>query len=157
MDKNVISSEERMMERGKFEANGYEFVVRPIYLMEEDEFLSDVKISPVPRNENGEEKKDITEKELGHWSIMLFSKTVNGETKKRKRGIISRFLFWLIHRNDYHYYENASLIQPFIKWIERKVTYKGRKIRFYDLERKFWLSKSDIERLFIYLYEISGF
>lgn len=109
MDKNVISSEECMMERGKFEANGYEFVVRPIYLMEEDEFLSDVKISPVPRNENGEEKKDITEKELGHWSIMLFSKTVNGETKKRKRGIISRFLFWLIHRNDYHYYENAPL------------------------------------------------
>lgn len=152
-----IKNEETMLERGKFVANGYTFTVRPVYLGEEDNFLSQVTISPVPVNPDSntvEESKD--DKQLGKYAIALFSEALNNVTKKT-HGRIYEFFCWLFKRRDYRYYKDVPLMQPLIMWIEKKVTYNGKKVYFYDLERKYGLSKTEIERLFIYFYELSGF
>lgn len=154
---NEIVSESTMMERGKFTANGYTFTVRPVYLGEEDDYLSEIAVSPVPVSNEGKPDYDLEDdKKLGQWSIALFSKTLN-KTGKIKHGRFYNFLRKLFRKKDYRYYADVPAIQPLIKWIERKVTYKGRKIHFYDLERKYGLSKAEIERLFIYFHELSGF
>lgn len=160
-DKMVsVLNEDAMLERGIFEANGYQFTVRPVYLGEEDEYLSQMTVSPVPiPKEDGEAH---TEKELGQWSIALFSKSVNFAKKDVEEetgflGFLSRLYRRLFHPKDYRYYADSPAIQPLVMWIERKVTYKGRKVRFYDLERKFGLNKAEIERLIIYFHELSGF
>lgn len=150
-------NEETMLERGKFTANGYTFDVRPVYLGEESDFLSQITVSPVPiSNETGAFNYEPTEKEKSQWIIALFSENLNG-VKKKKRGRLYEFLMWLFKRRDYRYYKDYPAIQPLVKWVEKKVTYQGKKILFYDLERKYCLSKADIERLFIYLYQLSGF
>lgn len=151
-----IKNEETMFERGKFTANGYTFTVKPVYLGEEDEYLSQVTVSPVPVENNGEKFDKTDDKKMGQWAIVLFSESLNG-VKKKKKGKLYQFFTWLFKRRDYHYYDDVPSIQPIIKWLEKKVTYNGKRIRFYDLERKYGLSKADIERLFIYFHEISGF
>lgn len=153
--KNIVN-EEIMLERGKFVANGYTFTVRPVYLGEEDEYLSEMTVSPIPIEKEGEKIDQDDDKKMSQWSIALFSESLNG-VKKRKKGRFYNFLCWLFRRRDYHYYSDVPAIQPLIKWIERKVTCNGKKIRFYDLERKYGLSKAEIERLFIYFHELSGF
>lgn len=150
-NKSPVINEDVMMERGKFIANGYMFHVKPIFLGEEDEYLSEMTVSPVlSDNEN-----QPTDKELGTWAIALFSSTVNKPNKKQNK--IIAFLKNLFCKKNYRYYDDYPAVQPLIKWLERKVTYKGKKIRFYDLERKFGLNKTEIEKLFIYFHEISGF
>lgn len=149
-------NEDVMLERGKFLANGYTFIVKPVYLGEEDEYLSEMTISPIPIAKDGEEIDQSNDKQMSQWSIALFSESLNG-VKKKKRGRFYNFLCWLFRRRDYRYYSDTPAIQPLIKWIEKKVTCNGKKIRFYDLERKYGLSKADIERLFIYFHELSGF
>lgn len=145
-----------MFERGKFTANGYTFTVRPVYLGEEDEYLSQVTVSPVPVSQDGEVIDKNDDKKMGQWAIVLFSESLN-KVKKKKKGKLYQFFTWLFKRRDYRYYSDVPSIQPIIKWIEKKVTYNGKKVYFYDLERKYGLSKADIERLFIYFHEISGF
>lgn len=151
-----IINEDLMMERGKFVVNGYTFTISPIYLMEEDEYFSDLRLSPVPTaTESGEE---LSDKELGQWAMALFSTKVNNEGQPyKKMSAWRRFFIWLFHRNDYHYYADAKGITPYIKWIEKKVKYKGKKVKFFELERKFSLSKAEIEKMFIYLHKLSGF
>lgn len=151
-----IKNEDVMFERGKFTANGYTFTVRPVYLGEEDEYLSQVTVSPVPVSQDGEEIDKNDDKKMGQWAIVLFSESLN-KVKKKKKGKLYQFFTWLFKRRDYRYYSDVPSIQPIIKWIEKKVTYNGKKVYFYDLERKYGLSKADIERLFIYFHEISGF
>lgn len=160
-DKNIsVLNEDSMLERGRFTANGYTFAVRPVYLGEEDDYISDVTLSPVPiPKESGEE---YTEKELGQWAIAIFSKNIKVAKKDvtENHGLfpfISRLFQRLFHPKDYRYYADSPAIQPLVKWLERKVTYKGRKVRFYDLERKFGLNKAEIERLIMYFHELSGF
>lgn len=151
-----IVNEDIMMERGKFEANGYTFTVKPITLREEDEYFADLKLSPIPPSviETG----DIpTDQELGRWVIALFSAKANGGSPYPKMTKWRKFWIWLLHRNDYHYYSDCKNIVGYVKWIERKVRYKGKHIKFYQLEKKFELSKAEIGRLFIYLYQLTGF
>lgn len=150
-----ILNEDIMMERGKFTANGHTFTVRPVYLGEEDEYFSDMTISPVPKKEEGADEP--TDKELSRWAIALFSDKVNEQENTSKRGRLRRFFSWMFHRNDYRYYSERPAVMPLVKWLERKVSYKGRKVRFYQLERKFGLSKAEIERMIIYFHELSGF
>lgn len=152
---NVIN-EDTMMERGFFTANGYTFQVKPIYLGEEDDYLAEVTISPIPIAVDESVEVDMDDnKTLSYWIITLFSHSINGKSKAH--GHVYEFFNRLFRRRDYRYYSNLPQIQPLIKWIERKVTYKGKKVYFYDLERKYGLSKADIERLFIYFHELSGF
>ncbi len=150
-----VINEDLMMERGKFKANGYTFTVQPIFLREEDEYFSDLKISPIPPSIAQGEMP--TDKDLGRWAIALFSEKANGGQPYKKMGKVRRFFVWLFHHNDYHYYADCKNIAPYVKWVEKKVKYKGRKVRFFDLERKFSLSKAEIEKLFIYLHQLSGF
>lgn len=150
-----ILNEDIMMERGKFTANGHTFIVRPVYLGEEDTYFSEINIAPVPSIQDGADSP--SDKELGRFAIVLFSKTINGENAGKQQGLFRRIINWLFHRNDYHYYSSYTSMQPIIKWLERKVTYNRRKIRFYDLERKYGLNKAEIERLIMYFHEISGF
>lgn len=153
---NVVN-EEAMLERGKFIANGYTFIVKPVFLGEEDDYLSQLTVSPVPVKLDGETEIDKdNDKKMGDWIIALFSKQINDKTPK-EHGKIYNFFMRLFHRRDYRYYSHVPTIQPLIMWLERKVTYKGRKVYFYDLERKYGLSKADIERLIIYFHELSGF
>ncbi len=154
-NKVEILNEDIMMERGKFRANGYTFTVKPVYLGEEDEYFSDMTISPVPKMEEGDDAP--TDKELSRWAIALFSDKVNEAGRSAKRGILKRFLDRFIHRNDYRYYSDKPAAMVLVKWLERKVFYKGRKVKFYQLERKFKLNKAEIEKLIIYFHELSGF
>lgn len=157
-----ILHEDVMMERGKIIANGHTFVVKPVYLGEETEFFSDMTLSetavfsPIPNAQNGVDK--LTDEELGQWAIALFSSQFNEQKEKKKeKFFFSKILNKIFRKKDYHYYSDVPVVQQLIKWIERKVTYNGKKIRFYDLERKYGLSKADIERMFIELYKISFF
>lgn len=157
---NAFLNEDTMLERGIFEANGYKFHVRPVYLGEEDEYLSQMTVLPTPVPK--EDGKEYTEKELGQWAIALFSKNVNSGSSNNDENLgffkkIAKFFSKLFNRKNYEYYSEYPSIQPIVKWLEKKVTYKGKKIRFYDLERKFGLNKAEIEHLIIYFHELSGF
>lgn len=147
-----VLHEDVMMERGKFTANGHTFMVRPVYLKEESEYFSEMHISPAPPS--GEEK---TDKELAQYAIALFGDHVNNPDGGKKESGLKGFFSRLFRRRNYRYYDDVPVIQPLVKWLERKVTYKGRRIRFYDLERKYGLNKAEIEKLIIYFQQISFF
>lgn len=152
-----IINEDLMMERGKFEANGYTFMVYPVRLKEENDFLDDLKLNPIPvKMINGE---SVTDEEISAHVIALFRKESNYEENEKQINIgrFRRFVIKWFYQNNYHYYEDRPLIMPFVKWIERKVKHKGKCIKFYDLERKYGLSKAEIGRLFIYFYQLAGF
>lgn len=150
-------NEETMTERGRFTANGYTFTVEPVYLGEEKLYLSEMKVSPIPSADD-KPIAELTDKELGSWAIAIFNSDMgNEEMQIKKPSWLSRLFNKIVHHNDYHYYNDSPQVQPLIKWIERKVTYNGNKIHFYDLERKFGLNKAEIEKLFVYFHEISNF
>lgn len=158
-DKNVDFSvaEETMMERGRYTANGYVFDVRPVMLEEMDEYIADVSTAPIipASKEDIDELKNNDEK-AAQWAIALFSEALN-DVPKKKRNIFTKAFEFLAHKNDYRYYSDVPKMTGILKWIERKVTYNGKKVRFYDLERKYKLSKAEIQRLFIFFHEISVF
>lgn len=152
-----IINEDLMMERGKFEANGYTFTVYPVRLKEENDFFNDLHLNPVPKQiaDGGE----MTDEELALHVIALFSESANqdDDNKIKKISKFRQFVIKWFYRNDYHYYEDRPKIMPFIRWIERKVEYNHKRVRFYDLERKYGLSKAEIGRLFVYFYQLMGF
>lgn len=164
---NIETHEEQMLERWTYKANGYTFIVRPIMLGEEKYFLDDLKASPVPAQMIENDGVMPTDKELSRWAITLFSDALNEQFRKeekedgKKISILQRFkkFFYIkiIHKKNYTYYEEFPAVQPIVKWLEQKVTYKGEPILFYELERKYQLNKAEIEKLFIFLYQISGF
>lgn len=152
-----VINEDLMMERGKFEANGYTFTVYPVRLGEENDFFNDLQLSPIPKQiADGE---TMTDEELALYVITLFGESVNYSDGEKPKAIskFRKFIVRYIYRNNYRFYENRPKIMPFIRWIERKVECKGKRIRFYDLERKYGLSKAEIGRLFIYFYQLTGF
>lgn len=143
--------ESKMLERGEFVANGYKFKVKPIYLGEESDYLDDVTYVLYPRRKDGEE---ITDKDLSIYAMGLFkadNQQALGFFQKLKRWFVKTF----IHNHEY-YSDNPNVV-GLVKWIEKKVYYKNRPIHFYDLERKFGLSKAEIVKLLGYFQELSGF
>ena len=147
---------ETMLERGTFEANGYKFTVKPIFLGEEAEYLDDVAYALYPRAKEGGE---ITDKDLSHYAMMLF-REVNSKNNKHERvGLFERFKRWFAKTfiKNYEYYSDNPSILGLVKWIERKVYYKNKRIKFYELERKFGLTKAEIVKLFGYFQDLSGF
>lgn len=147
---------ETMLERGTFEANGYKFTVKPIFLGEESEYLDDVAYALYPRAKEGEE---ITDKDLSHYAMMLFREVPGKNDKHERIGLFERFKRWFAKTfiKNYEYYSDNPSVLGLVKWIERKVFYKGKRIRFYDLERKYGLTKSEIVKLFGYFQDLSGF
>ena len=160
-----------MLERGKFLANGYMFEVKPIYLGEEDAYLDSLKRSPVPKPITGEDGKEreLNDKELAQFLRMFFSNSYLSEIEMRDKRKIERIFpngkpitqaaIWRLKKTkrNYLFYCDNPNAMIIAMWLERKVSYRGRPIRFYDLERKFKMNKSEIERLICYLHELSGF
>lgn len=148
-------SKDTMLERGEFIANGYKFTVKPIYLGEETDFLNDVPYTLYPSKKDDTE---LTEKDLSRYAIYLFngSKENNNSKKKNIFSKIIDFFKKKIDKNQLYYAGNESVL-GLVKWIEKKVYYKGKNIKFYDLERKYKLSKSEIVKLFGYFQDLSGF
>lgn len=160
-----------MLERGKFCANGHVFEVKPIYLGEEDAYLESLTMSPVPKpitDANGKETT-LSEKEIGQFLQFFFSNRRLAEFEVASKHKIDRLFpngkpiteaaVWRLKKTkrNYLYYCDNPNAMIMAMWLERKVSYRGRPIRFYDLERKFMLNKSEIERLICYLHELSGF
>lgn len=160
-----------MLERGKFCANGHVFEVKPIYLGEEDAYLESLTMSPVPKpivDANGKETS-LSEKEIGQFLQFFFSNRRLAEFEVASKHKIDRLFpngkpiteaaVWRLKKTkrNYLYYCDNPNAMIMAMWLERKVSYRGRPIRFYDLERKFMLNKSEIERLICYLHELSGF
>lgn len=145
------------VQRGFFKANGYEFTVYPIMLDEVSEYIHDGVIVPKKINNEG---KELTDKELGQFLITCFSSPSKKEDSlcDKKETSIFKSAKSLFKREkniiDYSQYQYAS---GFVKWIEKKVFYKGKPIMFQDLERKYFLTKPEIAKLIIYLNESSGF
>lgn len=166
ISENTDNHEEQMLERWTYTANGYTFTVRPVMLGEERDFLDDLKASPVPSQIIEEEGVMPTDKELSRWAITLFSDALNeplrnDDTSGKKKSLFDRlkvfFLVKVLKKKNHNYYEDFPAVHPILKWIERKVTYQGNPVLFYELERKYQLNKAEIEKLFIFLYQISGF
>lgn len=145
------------VQRGIFKANGYEFTVYPIMLDEVSEYIHDGVVVPKKINNEG---KELTDKELGQFLITCFSSPSKKEDSlcDKKETSIFKSVKSLFKREkniiDYSQYPYAS---GFVKWIEKKVFYKGKSIVFQDLERKYFLTKPEIAKLIIYLNESSGF
>lgn len=144
-----------MLERGVFEANGYKFVVTPVYLGEETDYMMDVSYALYPHTKEGEE---LTDKDLSRYAIALFRFNPD-EIQPEKLGLFGKIKLMLVKafNKDYRYYSYNPSILGLIKWVEKKVYYKGRRIKFYQLERKFGLNKSEIIKLLGYFQELSGF
>ncbi len=156
MDK-VDNGYETMLERGEIILNNHKFVVQPIFLGEEQAYLEDVSYSLYPRSQENEEP---TSKDLSRFAIMLFSSVLEkDENKHTKTSIFKTIKIWLAKKftKDYRYYADNPSACRLAKWIEKKVYYKNKHIRFYDLERKFGLNKAEIVELFKFFQEMSGF
>ncbi len=153
----TLKSREKMLQRGKFTANGYVFTVKPLLLGEEDEYLEDVKVALYPRAE-GKKPEDFTDKELSQYAIWLFSQR-NEVALPKKQGLLDKLKLRLVKTfcKNYQYYSDNPKAMGIIKWVEKKIYYKNKRIKFYDLERKYGLSKSEIIKMLGYFEELSGF
>lgn len=171
VEKEKELNKDIMMERGKFCANGHVFEVKPIYLGEEDAYLESLTMSPVPKpimDANGKETS-LSEKEVGQFLQFFFSNRRLAEMESQSKRSIDRLFpngkpitsaaIWRLKKTkrNYLFYCDNPNAMIIAMWLERKVSYRGRPIRFYDLERKFKMNKSEIERLICYLHELSGF
>ncbi len=149
-----------MEERGYITLNGHTFKVTPVFLGEEEEYLNDLQVTPYPKKKDEElsiEKIDeIDVSTLNTFVMSLFSKsrTVGLGSRGGFRKFIECFLKKLGFKR--YYYANSTAYTN-IKWLQKKVYYNGKRVNFYDLERKFSLNKSEIERLFIEIHFVSGF
>lgn len=154
-DEEEIFSKDEMSERGFFEANGYIFMVKPITFFETLEITSKGIYVPSRYDRFGDE---VTDKELGRALSTIFKK--QEVTEQEKLPFYKRIAKWFKDKfrpKDYVDYSLYPSAKDTIELIESKVSYKGKKVKFYELETKFNLSKGEIANLLIYLLEFSGF
>lgn len=154
-EEEKIYSKEDMLERGIFKANGYSFLVKPITFFESIEFMNSGIYVPSRHNEFGDE---IPDRELGRRLSLVFKKEKVEEKEDScdKRSFRSRMMLSKSKPEsvDYSEYPKAK---PMIEWMEKKISIDGKPIKFYELETKYMLTKGEIARMLIYLFEFSGF
>lgn len=142
-------------QRGIFEANGYKFTVYPILCKEVSEYINDKVMIPKQFDENGNK---ISDKDLGKFLISCFSTVSDDKNNQGSINNVNRKSVFKTRNNkndvDYSKYKYAY---GFVKWIEKKVYYNGKPVKFEDLEMKYSLTKSEIAKLIIYLSDFSGF
>ncbi len=146
-----------MEERGYITLNGHTFKVIPVFLGEEEEYLTDLQITPVPpKSDDADENGEYDDKQLSRFIMSLFSKsrTVGLGNRPPKTKLFEMVMKKLGFKK---YYYADSTAYTNIKWLQKKVQYNNKCVRFYDLERKFRLNKVEIERLFIEIHTLSGF
>lgn len=156
-------SREIMLQRWTFSANNYTFVLIPVFLKEIPEFIED----SLPFIEGTGENGEVTEFDYKKFMLFNFMTTVesvnpilqeNEADKSNKPEVSGRFKK-IINRqktltNEYSKILNGGMIA---KWMERKVKYDDKPIRFDDLEEKFFLNKTEIAKMYQKLVEISDF
>lgn len=150
-DINVVGDDEQTLERGVFVANNYIFDIQSVRFEEEREYFSDVPLSIHLLN-----KKEEPQQDLARIMATLFQ--IDSEEEiKASLGKFGKLKLWLVKhfRRNYKYYSDSPSATGLIKWLERKVRYKNKRIRFYDLERKFRLTKKEIADMFLYLHNLS--
>lgn len=159
-EKQIEKSTEVMTERYEFSANGYSFTVKPVFLGEEDAYFADVSYALYPVKKDG---KEVTEKDLSHFAMALWRKhdanPKKDDSEPEKVGFLERVKIFIAKKftHTYEYYSDVPSAAKIAKWVEKKVSYKGKPVKFYDLERKFQLSKSEIVNLLKTLQDASGF
>ena len=155
---NEVGMYETIQERGSYYANGYKFEVEPIRFEEESSYFRDVPLSIYLQNPEKEDREEITEQYLARLIASLFQSNSEEEVEA-SLGKYGRLKLWLVKLTSkrYKYYSDNPSVIGLIKWLERKVKYKHKHIRFYDLERKYKLTKREIAGLFLYMHNLSGF
>ena len=173
---NIVKTElnkDKMLERGNLTANGYTFVVTPICLGEEDSYFGDMPFSPVPLFNDKKSDKPLSNNEVNKiirsHIITLFSpkylqvlKTIEREklTLAQKKAVDFKQLTFFqrfLKRYVKSFYYLDSVAYPLTKWLQKKVYYNNKKVTFYDLERKYNLSKEEIGKMVIYMHDLSDF
>lgn len=147
-----ISAYEIVQERGHYTANGFTFEILPVYFEEEFDYYSDNPLSMLLQKQ----QEDIDDKNLSQYIIALFQ-VKSKDDVLASLGLFGRMKLKLVKlfSKNYHYYSDNPSAVGFVKWIEKKVKYKGKKIRFYDLERKYGLTKLEIAKMYRYMEELS--
>lgn len=141
----------------EFEAHNHKFKIFPVTLDEVGEFLNDKVLIPRKTDSEGNEVSDY---ELGACLIRVFFASDIHQTpfkvieNKRLIDKIKSLFKKPIPEIDYTQY---TLAYPIVKWLERKVYYCNKPIKFKDLEKKFALTKAEIARMLIALNDFSGF
>lgn len=157
-----VYSQEDMFERGRFVANGYAFTVKPVTLFESMDFRDSGIYVPAKCNEFGEE---FTERELGIKLSLLFMKeNPSKEEQFSNESIKQKESFWNKIKSKFNKNEEVCLnydeyprAKNMIYWMEKKIFIDGKPIKFHELETKYMLTKGEIAKMLIYLFEMSGF
>ena len=153
----IKQSKELMNERYEFIANDYKFIIRPIFLGEEDLFMEEFKFYGML----AEKKTDDNQKKI--LMLQLFSKSIkkaiynDNEVDLDPYVKLKIFKRFFGNKKIYSNIYKDMIIEPLIKWIEKKITIKGKKIKFYELERKYGLNKLEIYDLLYMFIDISNF
>lgn len=147
-----VSAFEIVQERGQYTANGFTFEIKPVYFEEEAEYFSDNPLSMLLQ----QRKESVEDKDLAQYIVALFQ-VKSKEEVLAELGLFGKMKLKLVKlfRKNYHYYSDNPGAVGLIKWIEKKVKYKGKNIKFYDLERKYGLTKLEIAKMYRYMEELS--
>ena len=154
----VSESRDVMLERTLIKINGHTFKIKPITLGEEVDFQTDFKYSIMPdTNGNEVEDDDIMQLMMGLFADKkrILEEMGSIHLKKKTWLQIFRELYYKNRKNK-KYYQNVAGY-GMVKWLEKKVSCDGKKIKFYDLERKYGLTKLEIHQLMSKFMEISNF
>lgn len=156
--KYVSESRDIILERTLLEINGHTFKIKPITLGEEVDFQTDFKYSIMPETNGKEiEDDDIMQLMMGLFADKKRILEEMGSIHIRKKTWTQIFKeLYYRNRKDKKYYQNVAGY-GMVKWLEKKVSCNGRKIKFYDLERKYGLTKLEIHQLMSKFMEISNF
>lgn len=158
-----------MMDRTYVNINGFEFMVKPVFLGEEREFL---KYYTTPFMAIANEDGEITTKAKLDLMLKMFNTQNKSETEIDIRveatkkiqevkdmslfGVLKKYIYKKFGVVEIDYYDGTPAY-GLIVWLEKKVYYEGKKIRFSDLERKYDLTKLEIYELITHFLEISNF
>lgn len=161
-EEEKVYSQEDMLERGSFTANGYTFTVKPVTLFESMDFRNSGIYVPAKINEFGEEYSD---RELGIKLSLLFMKENSSEEEQSSdESVKQKESFWDKIKSKFNKSEEACLnyddyprAKNMIYWMEKKIFIDGKPIKFHELETKYMLTKGEIAKMLIYLFEMSGF
>ena len=144
----VMETYDISINRGKFTANDVSFKVRPVTVEEFDSYMPMLNetIAFIKESESVDLRKMLTAK----FSLKATKRTSNFLI------IIINHICSTFFKNYIHYkrFKHGYIIA---KWFEKLVTVNGKKVRFYDLERKYYLNKNEIIKLLNYINELSGF
>jgi hypothetical protein len=149
----ILSTYRVESKRGEFVANGIKFKVRPVDGVETVRFLKVLSEARIFAEVIGKGRFQTA------LSFSRLFTDLDENNKPRKRGFIEELklkYYEKIHKN-YKRYKRFPLGCEVAEWVEKLVEVDNKRVRFYDLEKKYLLSKEEIEKLIIYICELSGF